>query len=182
MDEIIGFSKQIKARKATRPAIKQARPATRPAMQPTRPATRPAMQPARPATMPATRQATRPAMQPARPTTRPAQIKLKPIARPTTRPAMQARPATKKVMPKQAIIKPSGQIIPVRTLTRITNPTLVKKATPIQRSFMPVDLPYQTIAPKTKPMLLPATNYKLTTSIDLVEPPVDAGISNYYGK
>ena len=86
--------------------------------------------------------------------------------------------ATKRVERKEALRKP----ISVNALTRVTAPVAVVKATPVQRSFMPVDLPYKTFAPKTKPIKIPATNYVLPTDIDLVQPSVDAGTTNYYGK
>lgn len=88
----------------------------------------------------------------------------------------------KRVMPKQAVIKPTGQVIPVKALTKTTNPTAVTAATPVQRSFMPVDLPYQKLQPTSKPMKLVNTPYTLTTNINLIEPAVDPGIQNYYGK
>ena len=72
--------------------------------------------------------------------------------------------------------------IPVNQLTRVTNRNQVNIATPIQKSFMPVDLPFVNFAPKTQALKIPATNYSLPTNIDLVEPAVDAGTANYYGK
>lgn len=72
--------------------------------------------------------------------------------------------------------------IPVNQLTRVTNRNQVNIATPIQKSFMPVDLPYVNFAPKTQALKIPATNYSLPTNINLVEPAVDAGTANYYGK
>lgn len=92
--------------------------------------------------------------------------------------AKQQAVATKIVKRREATGKP----IPVRALTQVTAPTAVKAATPIQRSYMPVDLPYQTIDEKTKPMRIPATKFALPTSVDLVQPPVDAGTVDYYGK
>ena len=92
--------------------------------------------------------------------------------------AKQQAVATKIVKRREATGKP----IPVRALTKVTAPTAVKAATPTQRSFMPVDLPYQSIDKKTKPMRIPATKFALPTSVDLVQPPVDAGTVDYYGK
>ena len=80
--------------------------------------------------------------------------------------------------PKQAPTMP----ITAKALTTVTNPTAVKSANPVQRSFMPVDLPYKNFAPKTKRLKIPATNFSLSTSIDLVQPSVDGGTSDYYGK
>jgi len=86
--------------------------------------------------------------------------------------------ATQVVQRKEATREP----IPVRALTNVTAPIAVTKATPIQRSYMPVDLPYQTVPPKTNRIKIPATNFSLPTDIDLIEPQVDAGTTNYYGK
>jgi hypothetical protein len=80
--------------------------------------------------------------------------------------------------PRQAPTMP----ITAKALTMVTNPTAVKSANPVQRSFMPVDLPYKNFAPKTKRLKIPATNFSLSTSIDLVQPSVDGGTSDYYGK
>jgi hypothetical protein len=91
---------------------------------------------------------------------------------------VQRAVATQIVQRKEATRQP----IPVRALTNVTAPTAVKAATPIQRSYMPVDLPYQTVPPKTKRIKITATNFSLPTDIDLIEPSVDAGTTNYYGK
>jgi len=87
-----------------------------------------------------------------------------------------------KMIQKAIAVAQQKAPVPVSTLTRVTNPMQVNRATPIQKSFMPVDLPYQNFAPVTKPIKIPATNFTLPTNIDLVEPSVDAGTSNYYGK
>lgn len=117
-------------------------------------------------------------------------------------PAIKQAMAIKKSTPKQGIFKRlTNQVktMPVKTmpvrsmpvksmpitaklLTMVTNPTAVKRANPVQRSFMPVDLPYKNFAPKTKRLKIPATNFSLTTDIDLIQPSVDGGTSNYYGK
>jgi len=65
-------------------------------------------------------------------------------------------------------------------------PAIVKNLTPIQQSFLKTDLPYQVISknnygqPKTK--FLKNTPLKFNIDIDQIQPPVDSGISNYYGK
>ena len=102
-------------------------------------------------------------------------------------PAIQKAIAIKKSNTQQNIFNRLNNTVKnmslnVKNLTRITNPATVKKATPIQRSFMPVDLPYKNFVPKTKRLKIPATNYSLSTSIDLIQPSVDGGTSNYYGK
>jgi len=88
----------------------------------------------------------------------------------------------RQMIQKAKVVAQQKAAVPVSTLTRITNRMQVNKATPVQKSFMPVDLPYQNFAPVTKPMRIPATNFTLPTNIDLVEPSVDAGTANYYGK
>jgi hypothetical protein len=47
---------------------------------------------------------------------------------------------------------------------------------------MPVDLPYETISKKQTALRIPATNFAMSTNIDLIQPAVDGGTSNYYGK
>lgn len=114
----------------------------------------------------------------------------KPVAAKTVKPAQvpfkraqltrkQQAVATKIVRRREATGKP----IPVKALTKVTAPTVVKQATPVQRSYMPVDLPYKPVNKQRSAMKIPATNYALPTNVDLVEPPVDAGIGlDYYGK
>jgi hypothetical protein len=70
----------------------------------------------------------------------------------------------------------------IKKLTQTTNPSIVKAATPIQRSYMPIDLPYETMSKKKYAMKIPNTNFAFSTDVDLVQPPVDGGIINYYGK
>ena len=53
---------------------------------------------------------------------------------------------------------------------------------PVQRSFMPVDLPYQTPTPKSQIVRLTNTPFAYAVNIDMIEPAVDAGTGNYYGK
>jgi len=70
----------------------------------------------------------------------------------------------------------------IKKLIQTTNPSVVKAVSPVQRSFMPVDLPYETMSKKRYAMKIPATNFAMPTNIDLIQPPVDGGTSNYYGK
>ena len=81
-----------------------------------------------------------------------------------------------------AVVKPNGHSIPVTTLTQTTNPNIVENVNPIQRSFMPVDLPYQQPKAKTKTVKLKNTNVSYKISTDMIEPPVDNGLQDYYGK
>lgn len=65
-------------------------------------------------------------------------------------------------------------------------PQLVQELTPTQRSFLKTDLPYKIVSknnygqPTTK--FLKNTPLKFNIDIDQIQPPVDSGISNYYGK
>jgi hypothetical protein len=131
----------------------------------------------------------------ARPVARP--VAAKPVARPKTRfaPAqvltkpVAARPVSRPIAQPLAIVKPSGQVIPVQnkavpvsSLTATTNPKTVMAVSPVQRSFMPVDLPYQTPTPKSQIVKLKNTPLSYAVNIDMIEPPVDSGTGNYYGK
>lgn len=78
---------------------------------------------------------------------------------------------------------PSNSILnKVSQLIKNTNPNIVRQASPIQRSFMPIDLPFQNVNKKSYGMKIPATNFALPTNIDLVQPSVDGGTFDYYGK
>jgi len=92
----------------------------------------------------------------------------------------QAVPAPSMV--RQAMPQKGGFFSNIKKLVQVTNPSIVKAVSPIQRSFMPVDLPYETMSKKRYAMKIPATNFAMSTNIDLVQPPVDGGTSNYYGK
>ena len=96
------------------------------------------------------------------------------------RPATPAKPVLRPATPAKPVLRPA---IPVSKLIKTTNPIAVKSVNPIQRSYMPVDLPYETMNEKNQPkMKLTATNFELSTDLDMVQPPVDSGMSNYYGK
>jgi hypothetical protein len=92
----------------------------------------------------------------------------------------QSMPAANIV--RQAMATNNNFFKRLQKLTKITNPSIVQNVSPIQRSFMPVDLPYETMSKKRYAMKIPATNFAMPTNIDLVQPPVDNGTSNYYGK
>lgn len=81
-----------------------------------------------------------------------------------------------------AVVKRSGKSIPLRTLTRTTNPNIVQAASPVQQSFMPVDLPFKRVTPLSKLVKLKYTPISYSVSTDLIEPNVDSGVQNYYGK
>jgi hypothetical protein len=65
-------------------------------------------------------------------------------------------------------------------------PAVVRNLNPTQRSFLKTDLPYQVISknnfgqPTTQ--VIKNTPFKFNISVDQIQPPVDGGISNYYGK
>jgi hypothetical protein len=103
-----------------------------------------------------------------------------PIKKPITSvrqamPAQVTRPINP-TMPRNSVITK------ISTLLKNTNPSIVQKATPIQRSYMPIDLPYQTVNQLNYGIKIPATNFALPTDIDLVQPSVDGGTFDYYGK
>lgn len=84
---------------------------------------------------------------------------------------------------RQTMPPSSGFFNSIKKLINIKNPSVVKSVSPIQRSYMPVDLPYETMSKKKYAMKIPATNFAMPTNIDLVQPPVDGGVGvNYYGK
>ena len=117
----------------------------------------------------------------------PAQVAIKkPIT--SVRQSMPIKSAVMRPMPANMTRQinptlPSNSILNrVSQLIKNTNPSIVKQASPIQRSYMPIDLPYETFTNKKSAMKIPATNFAMTTDIDLVQPPVDGGTFDYYGK
>lgn len=92
----------------------------------------------------------------------------------------QSMPAANIV--RQAMATNNNFFKRLQKLTKITNSSIVQNVSPIQRSFMPVDLPYETMSKKRYGIKIPATNFAIPTNIDLVQPPVDSGTINYYGK
>jgi hypothetical protein len=101
--------------------------------------------------------------------------------------AVRAANIARKSMPaasmvRKAVPQKGGFFANIKKLINIKNPSIVKSVTPIQRSFMPVDLPYETMSKKQTALRIPATNFAMPTNIDLIQPPVDGGTSNYYGK
>ena len=96
--------------------------------------------------------------------------------------AMVRKSVPAATMVRQTVSQKGGLFSNIKKLVQVTNPSIVKAVSPIQRSFMPVDLPYETMSKKRYAMKIPATNFAMPTNIDLVQPPVDGGTSNYYGK
>lgn len=97
--------------------------------------------------------------------------------------ASMVRQSVPAVNVRQTMPPSSGFFNSIKKLINIKNPSVVKSVSPIQRSYMPVDLPYETMSKKKYAMKIPATNFAMPTNIDLVQPPVDGGVGvNYYGK
>lgn len=97
--------------------------------------------------------------------------------------ASMVRQSVPAVNVRQTMLPSSGFFNSIKKLINIKNPSVVKSVSPIQRSYMPVDLPYETMSKKKYAIKIPATNFAMPTNIDLVQPPVDGGVGvNYYGK
>ena len=84
---------------------------------------------------------------------------------------LQAMPATQ-------------QVRSIRNLS--PSPSIVRNLNSTQRSFLKTDLPYQVISKNNFGMpttqVIKNTPFKFNISVDQIQPPVDGGISNYYGK
>jgi hypothetical protein len=65
---------------------------------------------------------------------------------------------------------------------RNVTPATFKKMSDVQKSFARVDLPYQAVTPPTRVMRIKNSPVNLPININMIEPAVDAGVSNYYGK
>lgn len=61
-------------------------------------------------------------------------------------------------------------------------PNQLLKLNDVARSFAKVDLPYQKVTPSTKFVKLKNTPLNLPVNINMIEPAVDSGSQNYYGK
>jgi len=61
-------------------------------------------------------------------------------------------------------------------------PTLAKSLTSVQRSFLKTDLPYRPMSPKPKFSRIKNTPFRYPIDIDSIQPGVDAGMINFYGK
>ena len=167
--DIIGFDAQINAPKAFRRIVSKMspKPVARPVT--TRPVARPSFM--RSSTM------------------QPVASKVKTRFAPAQVPYKTASSTTMQKNKPLAIVKPSGQVIkvenkaiPVSQLTQTTNPNTVMNVSAIQRTFMPVDLPYQTPTNKSKIVRITNTPYAYAVNVDMIEPAVDSGAGNYYGK
>jgi hypothetical protein len=178
------ITKLIKKATAPRPVATAPRPVTM-APRPVATAPRPVTMAPRPVTM-----APRPvATTPKKVFAMPKLMAPKPVATTNIQKRMTAK-TTSNVMATSvkankiplAIIKKSGRSIPVKTLTNTTNANLVQQVSPVQRSYMPVDLPFQRVTPKSKMVRIANTPFVYPVNIDMIEPSVDNGSANYYGK
>jgi len=87
---------------------------------------------------------------------------------------------TQRVLPSVTKLAPQNQIMVVRS--QPVTPQTMSVLNPTQRSFTKADLPYQKVVKSNPIVRLKNTPISYSTSINMIEPPVDGGISNYYGK
>ena len=82
------------------------------------------------------------------------------------------------------VTKPSAPVKVFSTDGSLRNvtPSALKQMNDVQRSFARVDLPFQAVTPPTKRMRVKNTPLNLPININMIEPPVDAGVQDYYGK
>ena len=109
----------------------------------------------------------------------PARVPMKMTAQTTSNVVPTSVQADKAPM---AIVKSNGKSIPVSKLMQTTSPRVVENVSPIQRSYMPVDLPYERPTPKSKLIKVPDSPYSYSVDLDMIQPPVDSGTRNFYGK
>ena len=64
----------------------------------------------------------------------------------------------------------------------VTQSNQLLKMNDVARSFAKVDLPFQKVTPATKFQKLKNTPLNLPVNINMIEPAVDSGSQNYYGK
>jgi hypothetical protein len=81
-----------------------------------------------------------------------------------------------------AIVKKSGKAISVKNLRATRNPRVVQRVSPIQRSYMKVDLPYEKPRPRSKFVKIRNTPFSYPVNPDMIQPPIDSGVVDYYGK
>jgi hypothetical protein len=87
---------------------------------------------------------------------------------------------TQKVLPNIQKLSPQNQIKVVRS--EPVTPQTMAVLNPVQRSFTKADLPYRPVVKSNPIVRIKNTPISYSTSIDMIEPPVDAGTTNYYGK
>ena len=195
--DIIGFDAQINAPKAFRNIIKKAmvkKPVSTMAPRPVAPRPVSTMAPRPVAPRPVATMAPRPvAPKPVAPrpvaTMAPRPVAPRPVA-PAQVPLKMTAQTRSNVMPTNvkadkapmAIVKKSGKSIPVSKLREARNPNTVQNVTAVQRSYMPVDLPFQRVTPKSRIVKLKNSPISYPVNIDMIEPAVDSGTMDYYGK
>lgn len=87
---------------------------------------------------------------------------------------------TQTIMPSIQNLSPQNQITTIREVA--ITPQNMAQLNPIQQSFSKADLPYQPIIKKRPRIKLKNSPLTYSTSINMIEPSVDGGMSNYYGK
>jgi hypothetical protein len=94
--------------------------------------------------------------------------------------------ASKKVMApvSKSPILTAKQFSNINSKLRVAKqrPNQLLKLNDVARSFAKVDLPFQKVTPATKFQKLKNTPLNLPININMIEPAVDSGIQNYYGK
>jgi hypothetical protein len=102
---------------------------------------------------------------------------------PVTRPTMVTRPSAPVTRPMM-VTRPSAPIKVFSTDGNMRNvtPATFKQMSDVQRSFARVDLPYQAVTPPTRVMRIKNSPVNLPININMIEPAVDAGVQDYYGK
>ena len=78
-------------------------------------------------------------------------------------------------------LQPS-QPVKVFSTDQKASPAQLKSMNDVQRSFAKVDLPYQPVTPPTKKVRIKNTPIDLPVNINMIEPAVDGGVNDYYGK
>lgn len=93
---------------------------------------------------------------------------------------LKSAPVAKPTM----VTRPSAPVKVFSTDGSLRNvtPSALKQMNDVQRSFARVDLPFQAVTPPTKRMRVKNTPLDLPININMIEPAVDAGVQDYYGK
>jgi hypothetical protein len=119
-------------------------------------------------------------------------LKSAPVARPTMvtrpsapalRPTMVTRPSAPASRPIM-VTRPSAPVKVFSTdgTLRNVSPSTFKQMSDVKRSFARVDLPFQPVTPPTKFVRIKNSPINLPVNINMIEPAVDSGVKDYYGK
>lgn len=76
----------------------------------------------------------------------------------------------------------ASQPVKVFSTDKRVSPAQLKSMDDVKRSFAKVDLPYQPVTPPTKIMRVKNSPINLPININMIEPAVDGGVNDYYGK